>query len=93
MRNFETRPRPVLIPITLPKALSSTDAYKIEYDDSNGDFGGKNIGVGAWVYHTNYHRGKVISLFGAGRSMRAQVRFDGDGQVRTIMLTHLQPAH
>jgi DNA helicase-2/ATP-dependent DNA helicase PcrA len=65
--------------------VPTSSAYKVEYDD-------KNIAVGTHVYHANYHKGKVVSLSGAGKVMRAQVRFEDDGQLRTIMLTHLKPA-
>lgn len=50
----------------------------------------KSMTKGARVYHQSYQQGIILSLSGSGMSMRAQVRFDHDNQIRTIMLTHLK---
>jgi DNA helicase II / ATP-dependent DNA helicase PcrA len=67
------------------------DDYRIEYDDA---FVGNGITFkpGERVYHSNYQRGQVISLSGTGKMVRVKVKFEGDGQTRTIMATHLQRA-
>ncbi len=70
-----------------PKA--PTDAYRVEYD--NAEKADSFIRVGARVYHENYATGTVLSLSGSGRAMRAQVRFEREKAVRTIMLSHLTP--
>lgn len=85
-KSFDVGSRTISMP-----AKPAVEAYKIEYDDSP-DFDNPKINAGSRVYHTNYQNGKVIAISGAGKAMRAQVRFEGDGQVRTIMLSHLQPA-
>ncbi|HXW53164.1 MAG TPA: 3'-5' exonuclease [Myxococcota bacterium] len=65
--------------------------YHIEYDDvSLSDNKLSNFNVDQRVYHGNHREGSVISISGSGRMTRVKVRFDNDGQIRTIMATHLE---
>jgi len=73
-------------PLTPPK-----NEYCIEYD--NGQILDDNICVftaNERVYHSNYRDGSVMSVSGNGHMSRVKVRFDHDGQTRTIMASHLQ---
>lgn len=75
----------------LKNAHDSDDGYRIEYDhDDFSDHKAVALNAGERVYHSSYQNGKVISSSGTGRMMRVKVKFDGDGQIRTIMATHLQ---
>lgn len=77
-----------------PKAMASEPANlgpQVVYDEPDmAQSRTKSLAQGARVFHQNYQHGRIVSLSGAGMNMRAQVRFEGDGMIRTIMLTHLQ---
>lgn len=72
------------------KTPSPNNSYRIEYENGHVGVANSGIKIGARVYHASYRNGRVISLSGSGSMTRAQVRFEGDNQVRMIMLTHLQ---
>lgn len=77
------------LPKTAVAAIHHDDSYRIEYDDSS-EVQVANFRPGERVFHVTYHKGKVESLTGVGRMARVKVRFESDGQIRTIMATHLQ---
>jgi DNA helicase-2/ATP-dependent DNA helicase PcrA len=78
--------------VSKPKVETKSDAsYHIEYEDdhlhSQSQAGFK---VGARVYHSTYRQGRIVSLGGAGKMMRGQIKFDDDGLMRMIMVSHLR---
>jgi DNA helicase-2/ATP-dependent DNA helicase PcrA len=48
---------------------------------------------GARVIHPRFGEGEIVSLAGAGRSMKAEIEFDGFGR-KKVMVAHagLRPA-
>lgn len=83
--------RPSLSATPVTNGHKSDVSYRIEYDESC-ETVALSFKLGERVYHSNYQQGRVISLSGSGRMMRVKVKFEGDGQTRTIMATHLQRA-
>lgn len=70
------------------------DNYRIEYDrnDTYPDEHMDEFKPGERVYHSNYRAGRVMSASGNGRMVRVKVQFDTDGEVRTIIASHLHRA-
>ena len=77
---------------TKAKVPSVADSsYQIEYEDDH--FHSANqagFKVGARVYHSTYRQGRILSLGGTGKMMRGQIKFDDDGLIRMIMVSHLR---
>lgn len=63
--------------------------YQVEYDLDTLD--NVDYAPGKRCYHNTYQEGNVLSVTKVGRMLRVKVRFDDDGQVRTIMASHLKP--
>ncbi len=67
------------------------NSYRIDYEDEHIH----NLPMGAYkagakVYHQNYREGRILSVSGSGKMTRAQVKFNDDGLVRMIMVSHLR---
>lgn len=78
-RNLQSAPKPAF------------DRTQVVYDDPDmAENHAKAMKKGARVYHQSYQQGYIVSLSGFGPHTRAQVRFDEDGLMRTIMLSHLR---
>lgn len=90
LENSLFKPKPLSPPMS-PKPIDM--GYRVEYDDFDSESSRSiTFNPGETVYHRNYQNGKVISASGTGKMTRVKVKFLEDGQVRTIMATHLQRA-
>ena len=64
-------------------------SYQIEYEDEYFQ-SSLSLKAGARVNHATYGHGKILAINGVGKMMRGHVKFDNDGLVRTIMVSHLR---
>lgn len=76
-------------PRSVSEIARESTSYHIEYEDEHVQ-SFSAFKAGARVYHSTYRQGKLLSLSGSGKMMRGQVRFDDDGLVRMIMVSHLR---
>jgi DNA helicase-2/ATP-dependent DNA helicase PcrA len=68
----------------------SSDGPRYDYSDSQVPL---DLTNGARVIHPRFGEGEIVSLAGAGRSMKAEIEFDGFGR-KKVMVAHagLRPA-
>lgn len=76
-------------PRSLGEIAKDNSSYHIEYEDEHVQ-SSSAFKAGARVYHATYRNGRLLSISGSGKMTRGQVKFDDDGLVRMIMVSHLR---